>query len=295
MKRIILKMGVLGVFCLVAGCSDDGSSSPLQPIADNDEPEVTSSSTAVEDATSSSAAPSADQPSSESKGTEPGRTDTTTIHKQVVITDSGAVKTSTYVSSGVFCWNAGCESKYSSATEPPKSSSSETIVFTESSASNEPPTVEGNTLKDNRDGKTYQLQNIAGKLWMAENLRYETSNGSFCSTEGGEDHCAKYGQYYTYSAAKRACPGGWRIPTAAEAVAADAEVAQTWWSIGGRFKVSDGKATEYGLDNEQGYIWVEAEGENNSFRVKNYSDDDVHELQSSNGEERAYNVRCVQE
>ena len=130
MKRIILKMGVLGVFCLVAGCSDDGSSSPLQPIAD-DEAEVTSSSTAGESKTSSSAAPNTDKSSSESKGNESGTKDTTVIHEQVIITDSGAVKTSPYYSSSpVFCWTPGCEEKYSAA-EPPKSSSSESIVFTE--------------------------------------------------------------------------------------------------------------------------------------------------------------------
>ena len=64
--------------------------------------------------------------------------------------------------------------------------------------------------------------------------------------------------------------------------------------MGGRFKVADGKVTEYGLENEQGYIWIQAEGENNSFRVKNYNDSDDHELQHSDGAERAYNVRCVQ-
>ena len=293
MKRIILKMGVLGVFCLVAGCSDDGSTSPLQPIA-NDEPEATSSSTAVDsDKSSSSAAPSADKPSSESKGSD--TKDTTTIHEQVVISDSSDNGPKTYLSSGVFCWNAGCETKFSSAAEPPKSSSSEKIVFTESSASNEPPTVEGNTLKDNRDGKSYKLQNVAGKLWMAENLRYETSNGAFCSTEGGEDHCAKYGQFYTYAAAQRVCPGGWRLPTEAEVLAADADVPHEWWSVGGRFKVADGKATEYGLEDEQGYIWTQANGELNSWRVKNYNGDDEHAMQSSEGTERAYNVRCVQE
>lgn len=285
MKRIITLMGVLGVFCLFAGCSDDGSSSPVQPIANND-PEENSSDSAVASSSSGTSQGNSSPSSNTSK-------DTTVIHEQVIVPQSGGE--SPYMSSGVFCWTAGCESKYSSVSEPPKSSSSEKIVFTESSASNDPPTVEGLTMKDNRDGNSYKLQNVAGKLWMAENLRYETSNGSYCSTEGGEDHCAKYGQFYTYAAAKRACPGGWRIPTANEVTAADAEVAQAWWSIGGRFKVADGKATEYGLENEQGYIWIEAEGENNSFRVKNYSENDVHELQHSDAAERAYNVRCVQD
>lgn len=289
MKRIILKMGVLGVFCLVAGCSDDGSTSPLQPIADNDT-EVSSSDKAVE--SSSSSAKSSDKSSSsESKGSTPKDT---VIHEKVIVVDTAAVATSTYISSGVFCWNAGCEKDFPESSSSAPKSSEEKIVFTESSASNDPPTIEGNTMKDNRDDKVYKIQSIGGKLWMAENLNYETSN-SFCSLEGGEDHCAKYGRYYVYASAQRACPNGWRIPTVAEVNAADAEVPHEWWSVGGRFKLADGNVTEFGLENEQGYIWIQAEGENNSFRVKNYNDSDDHELQHSDGAERAYNVRCVQE
>ena len=291
MKRIILKMGVLGVFCLVAGCSDDGSSSPLQPVADNDT-EVSSSDEAVDNNSSSSTKPSSASSTKSSDSTGESDPDTTVIHEQVIITDSGTV-TRTYISSGVFCWTAGCEEKYSSSSAAPKSSETK-IVFTESSSSAAPPpTIEGDKLKDNRDGKSYKIQSIAGKMWMAENLNYETSN-SFCSTEGGEDHCAKYGRYYVYASAQRACPEGWRIPTVAEVNAADAEVPHEWWSVGGRFKLADGKVTEFGLENEQGYIWIQAEGENNSFRVKNYNDSDDHELQHSDGAERAYNVRCVQ-
>ena len=289
MKRIILKMGVLGVFCLVAGCSDDGSTSPLQPIADNDT-EVSSSDKAVE--SSSSSAKSSDKSSSsESKGSTPKDT---VIHEKVIVVDTAAVATSTYISSGVFCWNAGCEKDFPESSSSAPKSSEEKIVFTESSASNDPPTIEGNTMKDNRDDKVYKIQSIGGKLWMAENLNYETSN-SFFSLEGGEDHCAKYGRYYVYASAQRACPNGWRIPTVAEVNAADAEVPHEWWSVGGRFKLADGNVTEFGLENEQGYIWIQAEGENNSFRVKNYNDSDDHELQHSDGAERAYNVRCVQE
>lgn len=292
MKRIILKMGVLGVFCLIAGCSDDGSTSPLQPVADN---ETESSSDKAVDNSSSGTAPSSASSTKSSASKEGDSQDTSVVHQQVVITDSGTVEGSTYISSGVFCWTEGCEAKYASSSSAAPQSSEGKIVITESSSSAAPPpVVEGNTLKDNRNGKSYKLQNAAGKLWMAENLNFETAN-SFCSTEGGEDYCAKYGRYYTYAAAQRACPEGWRLPTAAEVTALDSEVPHEWWSVGGRFKVADGKVTEYGLENEQGYIWIQAEGENNSFRVKNYNDSDLHELQKSDGNERAYNVRCVQD
>lgn len=285
MKRIILKMGVLGVFCLVAGCSDDGSTSPLQPVADDPEGITSTESTAK--SSSSGASQSNSSPSSNTSK------DTTVIHQQVIITDSGDVVAS-YVSSGVFCWTAGCEAEYASSSSAAPQSS-ETITITVSSSSAVPPTVTGTQMVDNRNNKTYKLQNVAGKLWMAENLNYETSNGSFCSLEGGDDYCAKYGRYYIYSAAMRACPDGWRLPTTAEVEALDAAVEHEWWSIGGRFKVNDGTPTDFGMEDEQGYIWLQTEGENNSFRVKNYDGDHEHTLQGGSGTDRAYNVRCVQD
>ena len=286
MKRIITLMGVLGVFCLFTACSDDGSSSPLQPIADD--PEGTTSSETVANSNSSGSTPGNPSPSSSASK------DTTFIHQQVVITDTNGNAPSTYMSSGVFCWTAGCEAKYASSSSAAPQSS-ETITITVSSSSAVPPTVTGTQMVDNRNNKTYKLQNIAGKLWMADNLNYETSTGSFCSLEGGEDHCAKYGRYYIYSAAMRACPDGWRLPTAAEVEALDAAVEHEWWSIGGRFKVNDGTPTDFGMEEEQGYIWLQTEGENNSFRVKNYDGDHEHTLQGGSGTDRAYNVRCVQE
>jgi hypothetical protein len=293
MKRIILKMGVLGVFCLIAGCSDDGSTSPLQPVADN---ETESSSDKAVDNSSSGTAPSSASSTKSSASKEGDSQDTSVVHQQVVITDSSTVEGSTYISSGVFCWTEGCEAKYASSSSAAPQSSEGKIVITESSSSAAPPpTVTETQMVDNRNNKTYKLQNVAGKLWMAENLNYETSNGSFCSLEGGDDYCAKYGRYYIYSAAMRACPDGWRLPTTAEVEALDAAVEHEWWSIGGRFKVNDGTPTDFGMEDEQGYIWLQTEGENNSFRVKNYDGDHEHTLQGGSGTDRAYNVRCVQD
>ena len=290
MKKYVLFVGVLGVFSLFAACTvkDKG----LDPLDDDGEATVESSDSSggkssTEKAKSSSSTKAS---SSSAKGSSSPK-DTT--HQQVFVSDSEVVEYS-YPSSGIFCWDENCDARLNSSSSA-ASSSSEKIVIEMSSESSEPPEVNGDRMTDKRDGKSYKLQNVAGKLWMAENLRYETSNGAFCSTEGGEDHCAKYGQFYTYAAAQRVCPGGWRLPTEAEVKAADAEVPHEWWSVGGRFKVADGKATEYGLEDEQGYIWTQANGELNSWRVKNYNGDNEHAMQSSEGAERAYNVRCVQE
>ena len=295
MKNFIKVLGVLGVFSLICGCSDDGSSHPLQPISG--EESVDSSSSAKEkDASSSSKKEEGSKDASSSSKKSSDSKDTTTIHEQVIITSSGEEVSYTYYSSAVtFCWNEGCEAQFPPSSSSAAPASSESIVITVSSESSVPPEVNGDRMTDKRDNKSYKLQNVGSKLWMAENLKFETSNGSFCSTEGGEDHCAKYGRYYTYAAAKRACPSGWRLPKESEVLEADAIVDHKWWSVGGRFKVADGKPTEYGMDNEQGYIWTETNGENNSWRVKNYDGDEEHAMQSSSETERAYNVRCVQE
>ena len=97
-----------------------------------------------------------------------------------------------------------------------------------------------NTLKDLRDGKTYRTTNIGGRVWMAENLNYETPN-SYCYNDSAE-YCEKYGRLYTIAAAvdsigtfsstgvgcglgvkcslegtvRGACPSGWHLPDADE-------------------------------------------------------------------------------
>ncbi|MDR2693372.1 MAG: hypothetical protein LBB74_04060 [Chitinispirillales bacterium] len=67
------------------------------------------------------------------------------------------------------------------------------------------------TLVDNRDGRIYRLVAIGGRTWTAQNLNYKTDD-SWCY---GNDNlnCDKYGRLYSWEAARRACPAGWRLPT----------------------------------------------------------------------------------
>jgi len=73
-----------------------------------------------------------------------------------------------------------------------------------------------NTFKDPRDGKVYKTIRLKdGKEWMAQNLNFDMGTESSYYNDkfrNGE----KYGRLYTWEAAKKACPPGWRLPSVEE-------------------------------------------------------------------------------
>lgn len=60
---------------------------------------------------------------------------------------------------------------------------------------------------------TYQFVEIqiASTIWMAENLSLPV-NESYCYLDSNSN-CIKYGRLYTWNAAMKACPKGWKLPS----------------------------------------------------------------------------------
>lgn len=68
---------------------------------------------------------------------------------------------------------------------------------------------------DKRDGKEYPVVTIAGQEWMVKNLDFVEKKKSWCY-KGKDSNCRKYGRLYTWEAASRACPAGWKLPSVAD-------------------------------------------------------------------------------
>jgi uncharacterized protein (TIGR02145 family) len=68
-------------------------------------------------------------------------------------------------------------------------------------------------LYDKRDGQIYDVVNIGSQWWMAENLNFNTQDGSWYYDNDSLSYADTYGRLYSWEAALNACPFGWHLPT----------------------------------------------------------------------------------
>ena len=98
-----------------------------------------------------------------------------------------------------------------------------------------------NEFKDPRDKQTYRTVKVAGLEWMGDNLNYKTA-GSFCYKDE-DDQCMVYGRLYTWDAAKKACPAGFRLPT-------HADFESLWTAAGADFNAGYLLKADYGWSGD---------------------------------------------
>jgi uncharacterized protein (TIGR02145 family) len=174
---------------------------------------------------------------------------------------------------------------------------------------------------DNRDGKVYKMVTIGGKRWMAENLNYQTSSGSWCYQDDNSK-CNVYGRLYDWNTAKTVCPSGWHLPSreewgnlakvaggtgdyGADGTAGKALKATNGWNTNGNGTDNygfsalpggnrDGYDDRFRNTGTIGYWWTATETSSRAYyrRMENH-DDNV--LEYNDVKSYGFSARCVED
>ena len=177
------------------------------------------------------------------------------------------------------------------------------------------PSISYGQITDGRDGQVYKTIVVDNITWMAENLNFESAN-SYCYNDSSK-YCATYGRMYTWSAALKACPDGWHLPSYDEAYAltgpdlngqtkgGDKLRSMVGWNEEGRpgldtygFSASPGgrrisSGQYYALGTEVGYWFIVEDGDIIYDWVMEFHHDSPNSMLTRENEDWAYSVRCV--
>jgi uncharacterized protein (TIGR02145 family) len=107
------------------------------------------------------------------------------------------------------------------------------------------------TIVDARDGQVYKTVKIGSQTWMAQNLNYETKNSRCYKND--YHNCSKYGRFYTWNDAVKACPAGWHLPDTTEWNTLFA-------SVGGRLTASKYLKSTSGWKTCKNWCWANGNG-----------------------------------
>lgn len=127
-------------------------------------------------------------------------------------------------SSSSFVPTSSSEEVSSSSAKSSSSSESSSSSIVPMSSYTPPP---GSYGKIDYKGQTYRTVKIGDQEWMAENMNAD-EDGSVCYRDSSK-YCDMYGRLYSWDAAMKVCPEGWRLPDTTD------------WSI--LFESVGGKAT----------------------------------------------------
>ncbi|MDR2591594.1 MAG: hypothetical protein LBC59_02160 [Chitinispirillales bacterium] len=129
-----------------------------------------------------------------------------------------------------------------------------------------PASVTYDTFIDSRDGKKYRTVKMPdGRIWMAENLDYQTGNSWYYKDIffGIPVHYKEYGRLYDWETAINACPDGWRVPffeewdSLALAVGgvrkSNPHRSITWDGVGKKLKAKGGWSKPYKGTDDYGF------------------------------------------
>ena len=170
------------------------------------------------------------------------------------------------------------------------------------------------SVTDSRDGQTYKTLKIGTQTWMAKNLNYK-ADSSFCY-DNEESNCAKYGRFYKWDDALRACPSGWHLPSKAEfetliGSVGDKQFAGRYlkskegWSYSGNgtdafgFSVLPagirGHSGNYGYESSSAFFWSSAENNGSNAYYMSFSCFGLNASLGDTGKNIALTVRCVKD